>query len=78
MHKKLPELKSTKPFITIPQIIREYTEDGVRFYVCEGGRLFVAETYDRNFTFQKGKIKPKHNRGDGGLGLPKQLKGLQK
>lgn len=70
------DFKSNRPYITIPAIIREYTEDGTRFYLCDGNRVFVANTYDLNFTFKKGKVKPRHNRGDKQIGLPKQLKGV--
>lgn len=75
MHKKLPDFKSSRPYITVPAIKKEYIQDGVRFYLCEGARVFVADTYDLNFTFQKGKIKPKYYR-DGELGKTAQLKGL--
>lgn len=77
MPKHLPiEFKSTKPFFTIPQIIYEYLDtDGVRMYQCENNRVFIAEIYDRNFTFAKGKIKPKHYR-DGEIGKAVQLKGI--
>lgn len=69
------DFKSTKPFTTIPPIVREYTQEGIRYYLCEGGRLFIADTYDLNFTFKKGKVKPKHYR-EGEIGKTAQLKGL--
>lgn len=69
------EFKATKPFVTIPKIKREYMDGDVRMYLCEGSRLFIADIYDRNFTFKKGKIKPKHYR-DGEMGKSLQLKGV--
>lgn len=39
-----------------PKIERTYfDEDNVRMYECEGGRLFVADTYDERFTPTHGK-----------------------
>jgi hypothetical protein len=37
------------PYHTVPKILREYDEEGTRMYECEGGRQFIADTYDRMF-----------------------------
>jgi len=67
----------SKPVTLVPRIIREYfDEDDVRMYRCEGGRLFVADLYDRNFAVTRGKVIPKHYRGDGSIGQPKNMKGV--
>jgi hypothetical protein len=56
--------QSTKKFETVPKVIREYNEDGVRMYECVGKRHFIADVYDRIYLPAKSKpVKNKYYKG---------------
>ena len=59
------QFKIQKPFHSAPGRLREfYDTDNTRMYECEGGRLFVADTYDKMFLPERMKIKHKRYKGD--------------
>lgn len=50
-------IAADKPMQTVPEIKREFTDDGVRMYETTEGKLYRADLYDLNFKVTRGKIK---------------------
>lgn len=57
------EFKPEVPLQKAPGIEREYRHLGTRMYKTTDGRSFDADTYDRNFKVDKGKMLPKGTKG---------------
>lgn len=60
--KKQPLLKdiiANRPLMLAPVILRRYTEGGIKYYECQGGKIYVAEIYDKWFKVKPGKVLPK-------------------
>jgi hypothetical protein len=59
---KVTAYRADRQIHVAPKIVKEITEDGVRFYKDDRGRLHVAETYDRIFGSRNSAaivVKPK-------------------
>ena len=53
----------TKKFL-VPKMIKEYWYRGTRFYRCEGGKKFIADTYDACLRAIPGKLFPRGYKGE--------------
>jgi hypothetical protein len=47
-----------KPATPVPIITKEFTRDGIRMYLANGAE-YIADIYDKNFTFKKGMVSKK-------------------
>jgi hypothetical protein len=61
------EFRSEKPHQTIPVIVDKIIDEETGkdlYYVCENGKLYVPEIYDRLYRVEHGlKMKPKGYKG---------------
>ncbi|MEX6691237.1 hypothetical protein QTN47_27255 [Danxiaibacter flavus] len=53
----------SRPTITKPEVVRKFKKDGIQYYECTGGRVFIAAKYDEMFGVKKGTVKPKGYKG---------------
>jgi hypothetical protein len=49
---------------TAPKIIEHEFINGVKHYICEGGRIFIAAIYDRLWNVERQKIHPENYKGE--------------
>jgi hypothetical protein len=52
--------QAEKPANTVPTINKEFYQDDTRMYQCGDGKQYVADAYDKVFTFKKGKVLQEH------------------
>lgn len=61
-----------RPILHVPDILDTYIEGGVKYYRCEGGRTYVAETYDYFFKVEKTPVKPRTNKNKSSRSVSKR------
>ena len=52
------------PFVKAPKITKVKTIVGVKYYFGEGGKVYIADLYDKYFNTVKTKIKGRYHKGD--------------
>ena len=52
------------PFIKAPKIVKEKVVKGIKYYLGENGKQYIADLYDKYFKTAKTKIKGRYFKGD--------------
>jgi hypothetical protein len=47
----------------MPKIVSHLTIDGIKYYLCDQGKMYVAELFDKFFNVKRGTILNKKYKG---------------